>query len=483
MRVPNFVSGANEGPSRIVSADRCINLFPESIPEGNKAGGALWPAPGVTTHATMSVPPGRGISFQAGRLFAVGGNTLYEVTADGAITTLGTMNLSAQPVTMDALSDESELFIVSGTRGYILTLATDTLTSVVNNVTQGGQVDGFFVALDGNSSTLKISESLDGTTWDAGQIAQRSAAADPWIAMLVARREIYLFGERTGEVWYNSGRSPFPFVPRGGAFFEIGIASASSLARFGTTMAWLGRDQHGIGAVYWMNGYSPNEISTPEVRWQIQQINELYGLADAVGWSYQREKHQFYVLSFPAAQQTWVYDSLTNKWHQRGLWSPDDNKFLAERYQFHTEAFGKNFVCDRDTGAIYSLSSTVYTDVNGDGIRRVRRFRQPNDENKKQRFYVAELECERGVGLTAGPDGDPEVVGSNPEVVLRYSNDGGQTWGADRSRRVGKKGAYATRVRWNKCGSARDRVWELWSTDPVATRWFDFYVTAAPGRT
>jgi hypothetical protein len=465
-----------DGQSRIVAGDLCINLFPESIQEGSKAVGALWPAPGVTVFATMTDTPGRGIYFENGRMFAVGGQTLYEITEDGVVTSRGTVGISADPVTLETLPDGSELFVVAGTTGYILDLGTNVLTTEVTAVTMGGEVDGFFVALDAESSTLKISESLDGKTWDASQIAQRTAASDPWIAMLVARREIYLFGERTGEVWYNAGLTPFPFAQRGGAFFETGIAAARSLSRFGTTMAWLGRDAHGIGAVYWMNGYTPNEISTPAIRWQIQQIANQHGISDAVGWTYEREKHRFYVLTFPAGKKTFVFDALTENWHQRGLWSASANDFVAYRPQFHTEAFGKNLVCDRESGNIYALSSTVYTDVGGAALRRVRRFRQPGNENKTVFYASAELECERGVGLT-----DAAAQGFDPVVVLRSSNDGGQTFGADRSRRVGKRGQYATRVRWDMCGSGRDRVWELWSSDPVATRWFDFYVDAQPG--
>lgn len=470
-RIPGFVGGSYESQSTIAAGERTVNLIVERVPVGGKTQSALFPSPGLVEFATMPKAPGRGIFAERGQLFSVYGDTLYEVDQNGTVTARGDVLVDGNPATMSMNGDGGdELLVTSGDRGDILDLATNTfLPGEVSDITFSGQLDGFFVGLDADTSTLKISESLDGQTWDGTQIAQRTAASDPWKAMIIVRREIYLLGEKTGEVWYNAGRSPFPFAQRPGAFFEVGIAAPFSLSKFGGTMAWLGRTEHDNGAVYWMNGYSPEEISTPAVRWAIQQYEDAGDITDAIGWSYAREGHEFYVLTFPDAGRTWVYDRSTNVWTEFGFWSSDANDFLAYRPQHHAVAFGKNLVCDHSGNKIYALSSTVFTDVDGEELRRLRRFRGPWKGNRRITVPYAELECDRGVGLVGGAD---------PVVALRYSRNGGKTFGGNRERGLGARGEYSTRVRWDALGQGRDWMFELWSSDPVAQRWLGFDVGA-----
>jgi hypothetical protein len=57
--------------------------------------------------------------------------------------------------------------------------------------------------------------------------------------------------------------------------------------------------------------------------------------------------------------------------------------------------------------------------------------------------------------------------GYDPQVMLRLSNDGGKTWISEQWRSAGKKGEYLHRVRWNRLGAARRRVFEVSVTDPI----------------
>lgn len=475
MRVPGFVGGSYQSVSQIAAGEECINFLLERMPVGGKSSSMLISGPGVTTRGASTEGPCRGLFHEDGRAFGVYGATLYEIDSAYAFTSRGTITNDGNPVTMDTNGDAGgELFIVGGDTGYILTLATNVLASVVTDVTFGGQIDGFFLALDHESSTLKISESLDGSTWDGTQIAQRTAGSDPWHAMTVIRREAVLVGEYTGEVWYNSGASPFPFALRPGSFFEVGIKAHWSLARFGTTCVWLGQTRRGGTAVYWLNGYIPEPISTPGIEWLIQSYEETGDIGNAIGWSYDREGHSFYVLEFPTQGKTLIYDASTTNWHRQGLWSSDENDYLAWRPRWHCKAFDQNLVGDGTNAGLYSLSSTVYTDVDGEPLRWLRRTPHLSDENVRLFFQYAELECDRGVGTTSGQ-------GVNPLISLRYSDDGGKTWSDARTRTLGALGEYDTRVRWDMCGSGRDRVWELSGSDPVAIRLIDFFVGVEKG--
>jgi len=82
-------------------------------------------------------------------------------------------------------------------------------------------------------------------------------------------------------------------------------------------------------------------------------------------------------------------------------------------------------------------------------------------------FYKSlTLDMETGVGL----DGD--VYGSDPQMMLDFSNDGGHTWSNEAWASIGKKiggiGEFKKRVIWRRLGMARDRVFRIRTTDPVS---------------
>ncbi len=62
------------------------------------------------------------------------------------------------------------------------------------------------------------------------------------------------------------------------------------------------------------------------------------------------------------------------------------------------------------------------------------------------------------------------TVGANPQMILRWSDDGGHTWSGERQASMGRSGSYATRVIYRRLGMTmklRDRVYEISGTDPV----------------
>lgn len=59
------------------------------------------------------------------------------------------------------------------------------------------------------------------------------------------------------------------------------------------------------------------------------------------------------------------------------------------------------------------------------------------------------------------------VIGEPPRVGLRFSNDGGEDYGAMKYRSLGNVGDYTQRLFWIRLGWGRDRVWELSGDSPV----------------
>tara|TARA_B100001013_G_scaffold241720_1_gene149261 strand:- start:334 stop:1779 length:1446 start_codon:yes stop_codon:yes gene_type:complete len=480
MKFPGFVGPSYVSQSVRAADQRCINWYVEQIEvPGEPFQTVLYPTPGcaVFDDGSATESPVRGMIEQNGRCFAAIGQTLYEIDTEGALTSRGTIARDTSPATFSSNVDAGdEMFITSGDKGYILTLSTDVLTEVVSSgAAQGEFLDGFFLALDSDTSTLKISDLNDGTTWDATQVAQRTAGADPWQAMVVAHRDIWLFGQQTTEVWYNAGTSPFPFAAIPGAFLEQGIAAPFSAARFGNTVMWLGSSEDGVGVVWMANGYSPSRVSTHAVELAIQSyIRNGNSITDAVAFTYQEDGHIFYVLNFPTAKATWVYDGATQLWHERGTWDIDDVEYKAWRPQYHAYAFSKHLVGDREIGTIYDMSVSQHADAGGGPLRRLRRSPHISAENNYLIYNEFQIEMQTGLGLTTGQ-------GSDPQAMLRWSDDGGETWGNEHWVSAGKRGVYGTRAIWRRLGRGYDRVYELAVTDPIPWRVTGAYLDITRG--
>jgi hypothetical protein len=92
--------------------------------------------------------------------------------------------------------------------------------------------------------------------------------------------------------------------------------------------------------------------------------------------------------------------------------------------------------------------------------RRVRRFPHVSDKQNWLFWDRLQIDIQAGVGLASGQ-------GSDPQIMLRYSDDGGQTWSHERWQSAGAQGKYRKRAIWKRLGRSRDRVFELVVTDPV----------------
>jgi len=89
----------------------------------------------------------------------------------------------------------------------------------------------------------------------------------------------------------------------------------------------------------------------------------------------------------------------------------------------------------------------------------------PTGQNNLKRTaqHAMQLDCESGVGLNLGQ-------GSDPQVMLRWSDDGGHTWSNEHWVSMGKIGGYGRRAIWRRLGMTqklRDRVYEVSGSDPV----------------
>lgn len=440
---------------------RMVNLYPEVIPEGGLEPAYLQRCPGLTLLATLGLGPVRGLWTYGNYGYAVSGNTLYKIDTNWNATAKGTVT-GTGPVSMS--DNGTQLFIAANGPSYIYNANTDVFAQITDPDFPGavtvGYLDGYFVFNEPNSQKVWVTQLLDGLSVDPLDFASAEGAPDGLVSLIVDHREAWLFGTNSVEVWYDAGLQDFPLQRIQGAFNEIGCIAPYSVAKLDNGIFWLGADARGRGIVYRANGYTGVRVSTHAVEWHIQDYADM---SDAVAYTYQQDGHAFYVLNFPSANTTWVYDVATNAWHERAGFSAGD--FTRHRSNCQMSFNNEIVVGDFENGNIYAFDLNVYAD-NGNIQKWLRTWRAlPTGQNnfKRTAQHTLQLNCETGVGLNDGQ-------GSDPQVMLRWSDDGGHTWSNEHWASMGKIGQYYRRVFWRRLGMTtklRDRVYELSMTDPV----------------
>lgn len=465
MKIP-FVGPAYKSRSVPWNAQECVNLFVEGGGSGAKTEAALLGTPGMVEFVTL-IDGGEVRSLwpaSTGDLYAVCGDKLFHVTQGGVVTSLGTLDTSTGPVSMG--DNGVQVFMADNPNGYVYTIATNAFVKVQDADWPGcamvDYLDGYAVGITPDSGQFWVTDLYDAGSMSALDFASTEANPDKLVAIQVDHREVWLFGEKTVEVWYNSGDSSFPLSRVGGAFLEIGCAAAHSVAKADNTQFWLAT----TGAVVRANGYTPQIISTRAIEAAIAGYPRL---DDARAFAYSQEGHTFYVLTFPTADVTWVYDAATDAWHQRkstgmGRW----------RANCHARLGSKQVVGDATSGKLYILDPAVYTEA-GQPIERVRTTPAIAVEDKRLIHARVSVDFETGVGALAGQ-------GNDPQALLSWSDDGGRTWSNEYPASMGRQGEYRTRAEWRRLGQSRARVYRLRITDPVRVAILGAYGDISQGK-
>jgi hypothetical protein len=323
----------------------------------------------------------------------------------------------------------------------------------------GGTVDitdNYFLYNKPGSQLWAASDLLSPIT-DPLSFASKDGSPDDLVALIVDRREVYLLGEMSSEVWIDSGAVPFPFTRIPGTSTQQGIAAQWSCARMGNSFAYVSKNNRGEAMIVRMNGYFPERISTHAVETTLVNQN----VSDALAWTYQLEGHEVYVVTFPSIGEnglTWAYDNTTGLWHK---WLYRNNQNQFERHRGNCCAFFNQqvLVGDYENGKIYQVAREFYTD-DGQPIRRIRRAPHITSDLQRQYFHELQIQFQPGVGLSTGQ-------GQDPQAMLRWSNDGGSTWSNEYWTSIGKQGKYQNRAIWRRLGWSRDKVFEVSVSDPV----------------
>jgi hypothetical protein len=468
-----------------------FNMYLEQNDANSKSPFSLYPCGGLKVFATgLGDSPNRGSLFINGRLFKAIGSKLFEIFADGTFTDRG--NIAKDGGIASFASTATQFMVVSAGKAYSYILATNAflpIAGMLGTPSICANLNGYFIALLADSNQFQWSTPGDVTAWDALDTAEIEVFPDNCVSMIVDHGELWFFGLTKSIPYALTGTFGLVFEPIETAFIEQGIVAKNAVVRMDNSLFWWGTDDRGSMIAWRANGYLPSRVSNHAVEYAVQGYGTVN---DAISFSYQDQGHTFWQTYFPSANGglgvTWVYDAATGQWFQRGFLNNGVQE--AHRAVDHVFAFGKHLVGDRASGDVYQMSIPVangsvwdFADDFGNPIRRSRRCPVLSIEN--QWAFYSELEIDLEVGLGPIPplttDGAaPAVDRSNwraPQLMLRWSNDSGQTWSNERTLDCGQAGEYSARVIARMLGKARKgRVFEIAMSDPIPWRITDGYL-------
>lgn len=380
-------------------------------------------------------------------------------------------------------------------------LACDAAAGVIYNVNPSGPsldavfngvaleyLDDFYVAIatgaslaGGNPNQINVSALGDGTTWDPLAFAIRTGTADLTIQLATLNSLLYIFGQKSIEIWYNAGNPIFPFARVSGGTINLGCMAAASVVKFYNCIVFLGADDKGSVQVYMLQGMNPVRVSNAAIEFMIQVMATPGTLWSASAYGYQEAGHTFWCLTIqtPALPLQLVYDLTTGLWHERryavgtGGESLLPISFANVAGNFATGNFS-SFVMDAVTGQLWYQSITIPNDGGtGNPITYIRQAPHSGSQNRVFSYSRFELDMDPGATGAAG----------TIQPVLAYSNNGGRSltgfsYPLQQSYDQGFANGFQ-RFYQRQLGRSRDRVFQVTITDDTnLIRIVNAYLTA-----
>lgn len=463
-RVP-LLGGAYRDRSPIASAQETINLYMEKNTNAQAPSQTTYyQTPGTTLFGEPDQPNKSRCCYRTtlGTAYEVVGTRVYAVAINGAMVFVGAIPDRASQVIM---SDNGLIVIlVDGVQGWAINLADNSFTEIIDPAFYGADyvlfLNTFFVFNRPKTNQFYISLSMINyaqivamTAFDPLDIAAKSGAADPILAIATVHAELWLIGVLTTEIWIGTGAADFFFQQVQGSFIDHGCGAQFSVACTDVVVFWLMQDRQGQFQIMKGAGYTVENIATSYLTDQMEQMETV---ADVVAGIFQQENHAFYVMNFITANITFAYDLTTNEWI-RWSWLDENGNINRHRAQCFMFFDNQNIIGDWETGKLYILDPEVYTDFGGPILRRKTFLHMVGQDYERVIYNSFDADIE----VATNAIDDPNL---EPMMTLSWSDDRGRTYGNGVQQGFGLQGQYLTTMSWNRLGMARDRVFKLeWS--------------------
>ena len=448
----NIVGGTHENRSRPISTQRTTNMYLQ-VNEYGKDQTSLQSFPGQKLFSEVQGEIERGMHVMNEKLYRVVDSSLYFVDVSGSHSQKGFVT-GEDRVIME--NDGDNLIIVSEGSVFVYTESTGSFTKSDNvnliNVLSVTIINNQFIYTTKDLSFMALpGEPLNVSGLDA---IGAESSPDKLVRDYVFNQTVYRMGTRTSEPWYNSGVG-FPPIDRiDGQEFSVGVGSIYSLANTDKALYWLGDDK----AIYRVSGGINERISDDALSNSIEKMSKI---DDAFGYTFTLQGQDFYLITFPSDERTYVINESLGKQGWFNLNSTTQR--IAYSGTSVAEVYNKTYVANK--GKLLSLELNTYTQ-DTDVIIRERISGAITGEAlgiKGQRLKMSRLELfvEAGVGLMTG-------LGENPRIMIETSIDGGRSYAHSAWVELGRLGEHTLRCELYQMISGESFVFRLTISDPVS---------------
>jgi len=436
MRIP-FIGPTYASRSNNIAVDRSINFYPEINQEDSKDVVSLIGTPGTQYFTGTGASVVREMHAFNGLMYVVIGNSLYSVNTGGVYSVvLGTLQTSIGRISMadNGLASNglggNQLAIADGTAFYIYNVVSGVFSTTLTTISAPWTgapthvifLDGYFIVTIGNSMISYASNLFDGTTWGSLAYAQATSSKDNLKTVADLSEQIWFIKQNTSECWYNNGVATavgFPYSRVTAGVIDAGTPAEWSVARMQSSLYMLGcvrnNEQGEMIGICQLTGGSISVVSPVAINYQISLWPRL---DDAFGYCYSEGGHSFYVLTSPSANQTFVYDATTQMCHERSTYS--NNPYQINRHISNCYCFFNNnhYVGDWQSGNIYKMSSSIYTD-NGQPIINIRQAQHISEKKTLKNLFFSRLI----IDAEGGPPGVTGTGGFFNINIPAYNSD------------------------------------------------------------
>lgn len=311
--------------------------------------------------------------------------------------------------------------------------------------------DGFFMVNNANNDNWHISALEDPDSWNALDFEAANTSPDRALAGVSSNSIVYIIGDETTELYYNSGNPDFPFERILSGTQEVGTLAPQSVAVSDDGVFFLATTPEGGRFIYRIVGQQGAVITQDA---QEYQLNEVSDIENAYGYIYKQAGKSFYVLQLGDDQPTLVYNIRTGQFESRSM-----SDGTAYRVAGVGVLNGKNIAGDRRSARYYQFDLNHYLDGDDPLVRR-RVTQIYHINNSLMDWHELVIDVETG-NANALPPGD------DPQLRMRYSDDGGLTWSRQLFAAIGKRGATGGRASYFSLGQSRNRVFEIEFSDQI----------------
>lgn len=318
---------------------------------------------------------------------------------------------------------------------------------------------------DPNNAYKVLTEEVDAFDWmfldsyGVQQFFNAESSSDNVRAIAAIGPNLYLFGSKTIEIWQRGSGEDSTWQRQSYTTnASNGLQAPNSIAICGSNLYYLGSGESYAKGVLMVSGQQYKKISED---WLDDKLLGETG-DSAFAYAYAQGNHNFYVLQLQNLQETWVYDTMTNEWHQRVSRVYDTG--VETRWRVSDLVWFKGeFRAFCNDGCMYKFSDEYWYEDYGSGKRlpMIRHRQGALVVNDEKPFILQELGIECNVGTWSD-------YTLQPDLLLEVSKDGGNTWGHVRSCKMGRTGDYSHRVRFHNVGYNRLCVLKLTYSHPTS---------------